>query len=91
LKEAGIPCDQMTGTYAQYRRPYVATGLAHAPGATPFPVGPEWPRRGYRVEDFPSTEALIHRFVCIPVGMGHTDDDVAYIAGVVRRAHAELC
>src|SRR5688500_15741555 len=36
LKEAGIPCDQMTGTYAQYRRPYVASGLAHAPAATPF-------------------------------------------------------
>jgi 8-amino-3,8-dideoxy-alpha-D-manno-octulosonate transaminase len=90
LKDAGIPCDQMTGTYAQYRRPYVASGLAHAPGATPFPVGPQWPEAGYRVESFPRTEDLIHRFVVIPVGMAHTDDDIDYIAATVRRIHDEL-
>lgn len=90
LKAANIPCDQMTGTYAQYRRPYVATGLAHAAGATPFPVGDRWPAAGYRAEDFPRTEDLIHRFVVIPVGVTHTDDDIDYIAAVIRRAHREL-
>jgi 8-amino-3,8-dideoxy-alpha-D-manno-octulosonate transaminase len=90
LAAAGVPCDQMTGTYAQYRRAYVATGLAHAPGATPFTVGPNWPERGYRVEDFPQTEDIIHRFVVIPVGVTHTDEDMDYIAVVIRRIHAEL-
>jgi 8-amino-3,8-dideoxy-alpha-D-manno-octulosonate transaminase len=90
LKEARIPCDQMTGTYAQYRRPYVASGLAHAPGASPFHVGQGWPERGYRAEDFPRTESLIHRFVVIPVGVWHTSEDMDYIAAVIRRAHAEL-
>ncbi|MES2694876.1 MAG: DegT/DnrJ/EryC1/StrS family aminotransferase [Verrucomicrobiota bacterium] len=91
LKEAGIPCDQMTGTYAQYRRAYVASGLAHAPGATPFAVGADWPTADYRAESFPRTEDLIHRFVVIPVGMSHTDEDMDYIAEVIWRAHAELC
>lgn len=90
LKNAGVPCDQMTGTYAQYRRPYVATGLAHAPGATPFAVGADWPDVSYRAESFPRTEDLIHRFVVIPVGMTHTEEDIDYIAGVIQRAHREL-
>jgi 8-amino-3,8-dideoxy-alpha-D-manno-octulosonate transaminase len=90
LKEAGIPCDQMTGTYAQYRRPYVATGLAHAPGATPFAVHGDWPAPGYRAEDFPRTEGLIHRFVVIPVGVTHTEEDVDHIAAVIRQIHADL-
>lgn len=90
LRAAQVPCDQMTGTYAQYRRPYVASGLAHAPGATPFAVGPGWPAPGYRAEDFPRTEDLIHRFIVIPVGMAHTEADMDYIADVLRRAHDEL-
>lgn len=90
LNDAQIPCQQMTGTYAQYRRPYVETGLAHAPGATPFHPGATWPEAGYRAEDFPRTENLIHRFVVIPVGMAHTEADMDYIADVIHRAHAEL-
>lgn len=91
LKEAGIPCNQMTGTYAQYRRAYVASGLAHAPGATPFAVGAGWPEPGYRAESFPRTEDLIHRFVVIPVGIAHTEADMDYIAAVIRQAHGEFC
>jgi len=90
LQEAGVPCDQMTGTYAQYRRAYVATGLAHAPGASPFAVGPTWPEAAYRVESFPRTEDLIHRFVVIPVGMRHSEEDMDYIAAVLRWIHARL-
>ena len=90
LRAAGIPCDQMTGTYAQYRRPYVATGLAHAPTASPFDLGAGWPAAGYRAEDFPRTENLIHRFVTIPVGLAHSEEDIDYIAAVIRRIHTEL-
>lgn len=90
LLEAGIPCQQMTGTYAQYRRAYVETGLAHAPGATPFPVGPKWPSSAYRAESFPRTEDLIHRFVVIPVGVTHNEADIDYIAAVLRWSHAAL-
>jgi dTDP-4-amino-4,6-dideoxygalactose transaminase len=90
LKAAGIPCEQMTGTYAQYRRPYVATGLAHAPQASPFAPGPDWPAPGYRVEDFPWTEDLIQRFVTIPVGMNYTIGHIDRIVAAVRRLHAEF-
>ncbi len=90
LQTARIPCDQMTGTYAQYRRAYVETGLAHAPGASPFRPGPDWPPASYRAESFPRTEDLIHRFVVIPVGIAHTDEDIDYIAAVLRQAHREL-
>jgi dTDP-4-amino-4,6-dideoxygalactose transaminase len=90
LQEAGIPCQQMTGTYAQYRRPYVETGLAHSPGATPFPVGANWPTAAYRVESFPRTEDLIHRFVVIPVGVTHNEADIDYIAAVLQWSHRAL-
>jgi dTDP-4-amino-4,6-dideoxygalactose transaminase len=90
LKSAGIPCDQMTGTYAQYRRPYVASGLAHAAAATPFNLKEPWPAIGYRAEDFLRTEDLIHRFVVIPVGLWHTEDDIDYIANVIRHVHDTL-
>ena len=88
LAQAGVPCEPMTGTYAQYRRPYIETGLAHAPGAAWRPAGPV--PAGYRAEDFPRTEKLIHRFVVIPVGMKHTLEDIDYIGAAVRRIHAEL-
>lgn len=91
LKQAGIPCDQMTGTYAQYRRAYVTSGLAHAPGATPFATSAGWPTAEYRAQSFPRTEDLIHRFVVIPVGVTHTEEDMDYIADVIHAAHADLC
>ncbi|MBI5382824.1 MAG: DegT/DnrJ/EryC1/StrS family aminotransferase [Opitutae bacterium] len=90
LIEAKIPCTQMTGTYAQYRREYVVTGLAHAPSATPFPVGPGWPAKGYRQEDFPVTEDLAPRFVVLPIGMNFTEADADRIAAAVVQIHREL-
>lgn len=90
LKDAGVPCDQMTGTYAQYRRPYVTTGLSHAPAASPFAVGPGWPEPAYRAESFPRTEDLIHRFVVIPVGVTHTAEDIDYIGSEIRRIHGDV-
>lgn len=90
LQAAAIPCQQMTGTYAQYRRAYVATGLAHAPGASPFHPGAGWPEAAYRAESFPRTEDLIHRFVVIPVGITHTEAHIDYIAATIRHLHGEL-
>jgi 8-amino-3,8-dideoxy-alpha-D-manno-octulosonate transaminase len=90
LIAAQIPCEQMTGTYAQYNREYVQSGLAHAPAASPFNADAPWPGWGYRAEDFPRTENLVHRFVVIPVGMQHTFDDIDYIIHVVRTLHTRL-
>ena len=90
LEAAGIPCQPMTGTYAQYRRPYVISGLAHAPGATPFAIGAGWPARGYRAEDFPRTEGLVTRLVAIPVGANYRVGDADRVAAAIRRIHAEL-
>jgi hypothetical protein len=80
----------MTGTYAQYRRLYVISGLAHAPGATPFSVGAGWPVKGYRAEDFPQTEDLIHRFIAIPVGVNYKATEADYVGAEIRRIHGEL-
>jgi 8-amino-3,8-dideoxy-alpha-D-manno-octulosonate transaminase len=87
LLKARIPCQQMTGTYAQYRRPYVISGLAHAPKASPFPVGTGWPAQRYRAEAFPRTEDLIHRFIAIPIGVNYTVEDAEYIGAAIRQAH----
>jgi 8-amino-3,8-dideoxy-alpha-D-manno-octulosonate transaminase len=85
LQQAGIPCQQMTGTYAQYRRSYVLTGRSHAPAASPFPAGSDWPSQGYRAQDFPRTEDLIHRFIAIPVGVNYTEGDADHIGATIRR------
>jgi 8-amino-3,8-dideoxy-alpha-D-manno-octulosonate transaminase len=90
LDAYGIPCQPLTGTYAQYRRPYVISGLAHAPGATPFPIGAGWPAKGYRAEDFPKTEDLINRLIAIPVGANYSDKHADQVALGIRRIHAEL-
>lgn len=90
LAAAGVPCEPMTGTYAQYCRPYIGTGLAHARGADWRPAGTNDAMFGYRAEDFPNTESLIHRFVVIPVGMKHTVEDMDYIGEAVRRITREL-
>lgn len=90
LHARNVNCQQLTGTYCHYARPYCQTGHAHAPAASPFaPLGP-WPAPGYRQEDFPQTEALIHRFVALPLGALYTLDDADYIGETVRSVHAEL-
>jgi dTDP-4-amino-4,6-dideoxygalactose transaminase len=90
LQKARIPCQQMTGTYAQYRRPYVISGLAHAPKASPFPVSAGWPAQGYRAEDFPRTEDLIHRFIAIPIGVNYTVEDADKIGATVCQIHQHI-
>jgi dTDP-4-amino-4,6-dideoxygalactose transaminase len=80
----------MTGTYAQYRRPYVISGLAHAPKASPFPAGSGWPAQGYRAEDFPRTEDLSHRFIAIPIGVNYTVEDAEKIGATIRQIHQNI-
>ena len=79
-----------TGTTCHYHREYCRRGLANAPGASPFKRFKKWPAPGYRMRDFPKTEALVHRFVALPLGFLYTDRDADYIAEVVCRIHAEL-
>lgn len=90
LSALNVRCQQMTGTYCHYRRDYCLTGLAHAPAASPFAGMEPWPAKGYRPEDFPRTEAMIHRFVALPLGMAYTEEDAEYIASTVEQVHDRL-
>jgi dTDP-4-amino-4,6-dideoxygalactose transaminase len=90
LADFGISSQQMTGTYCHYRREYCQTGQAHSSKASPFSDFAEWPAQGYRVEDFPRTESIIHRFVAIPVGVTYSEEDASYIAAALRGIHDQL-
>jgi 8-amino-3,8-dideoxy-alpha-D-manno-octulosonate transaminase len=91
LNELNVNCQQTTGTYCHYAQEFCRQRLAHAPGASPFSRFTEWPAQGYRVEDFPRTESLIHRFIALPLGVLYTKEDADYISEAVRSAHHELC
>jgi 8-amino-3,8-dideoxy-alpha-D-manno-octulosonate transaminase len=90
LNDWNVNCQQTTGTYCHYRQEHCRQRQAHAPGASPFAKFKEWPARGYRVEDFPQTEALIQRFIALPLSVCYTEEDADYIGEAVRHAHAEL-
>jgi len=91
LDARNVNCGQRTGTYPQYGRDYVKTGLAHAPGASPFRDFPIWPAEGYRAVDFPRTEDLTKRFIALPLGWLYTTADADYIADNVIAVHREVC
>ena len=91
LDARNVNCGQRTGTYPQYGRDYVKTGLAHAPGASPFRDFPIWPAEGYRAVDFPRTEDLTKRFIALPLGWLYTTADADYIADSVIAVHREVC
>ncbi|HWB60105.1 MAG TPA: DegT/DnrJ/EryC1/StrS family aminotransferase [Chthoniobacteraceae bacterium] len=84
LDALNVNCRKTTGSYCHYAREYCTTGLAHAPGASPFQDFKEWPAPGYRKQDFPKTESIVHRVVALPVGSTYTDEDADYIANAVR-------
>jgi 8-amino-3,8-dideoxy-alpha-D-manno-octulosonate transaminase len=90
LDALNVNSNRVTGTYCHYAREYCRTGHAHAPAASPFAGTEPWPAPGYRAEDFPRTEAIIHRFVALPLGATYTPDDADYIGDAVRHVHAEL-
>ena len=91
LDARNVNCGQRTGTYPQYGRDYVKTGLAHAPAASPFHDLKPWPAQGYRAEDFPRTEDLTKRFVALPIGWLYTVADADYIADSFIAVHREVC
>ena len=91
LDALNVWCQQRTGTYPQYRREYVQTGLAANPALSPFRGISPWPAPGYRAEDFPRTEDLTARFVALPLGWKFTADDADYIAASVEAVHGEIC
>jgi dTDP-4-amino-4,6-dideoxygalactose transaminase len=90
LDALNVNCGQRTGTYPQYNRDYVKTGLAYAPSASPFRGIKDWPIPGYRAEDFPRTEDLTKRFIALPLGWLYTIDDADYIADSVLAVHREV-
>lgn len=90
LKEKNVNCTKTTGTYCQYTRGYCVNRLAFSPAASPFRDFQEWPAPGYRACDFPRTESLAHRFVCLPLGVLYTSDDADYIAEAVEETYDEM-
>lgn len=90
LDARNVNCGQRTGTYPQYNRDYVKSGLAHTPSASPFREFKEWPAPGYRAEDFPVTEALTKRFIALAIGWLYTAEDADYIADSIVAVHAEI-
>ena len=81
----------MTGTYPHYAQGYCTGARAHATSASPFAGITPWPAPGYRKEDFPRTEDLIHRHIALPLGVLYTAADADHIVHTVREIHAELC
>lgn len=90
LNQRNINCNPRTGTYPQYHRDYVKTGLTHHPAASPFRALQPWPAPGYRPEDFPVTEDLIHRMIALPIGWLYTPADIDHMAATLRDLHGEL-
>jgi 8-amino-3,8-dideoxy-alpha-D-manno-octulosonate transaminase len=91
LDARNVWCQQRTGTYPQYRRGYVQSGLAVHRAGSPFQDLKPWPAPGYRAEDFPRTEDLTARFVALPLGWRYTVEDADHIAASVEAVHAEVC
>ncbi len=90
LNARNVNCSRTTGTYCHYAREYCLQRATHSPAASPFRHFSQWPAAGYRAEDFPKTEALIHRFVSLPIGVLYTEEDADYIADCVLDLHQEL-
>ena len=91
LNALNVNCGARTGTYPQYNRDYVKTGLAHHPALSPFRDDKEWPAPGYRAQDFPRTEDLTKRFIALPIGWLYTEADADYIGESVVAVHREVC
>jgi 8-amino-3,8-dideoxy-alpha-D-manno-octulosonate transaminase len=90
LEAMNVNAKKTTFTYCHYAREYCQTGHAHAPSASPFAKFKTWPAPGYRQQDFPKTEAIVHTFLALPIGTKYTDEDADYIAAAVRQVHGEL-
>ena len=90
LHELGVNSAKMTGTYCQYEREYCVNRASHNQNASPFKDFAQWPAKGYRAQDFPVTEDLVHRFVSLPFGVLYTDQDASHIVEMVQKVYFEL-
>lgn len=90
LEAMNVNARKTTFTYCHYAREYCQTGHAHHPAASPFTGMKPWPAKGYRREDFPRTESIIHNFLALPVGVKYTDEDADHIVAAMRQVHREL-
>ncbi|MFZ4696313.1 MAG: DegT/DnrJ/EryC1/StrS family aminotransferase [Verrucomicrobiia bacterium] len=90
LNARNVNCAKMTGTYPHYAQGYCTGARAHAASASPFAGITPWPAPGYRKEDFPRTEDLIHRHIALPLGVLYTTADADHVVCSVREVHAEL-
>jgi dTDP-4-amino-4,6-dideoxygalactose transaminase len=91
LDARNVNCGARTGTYPQYNRDYVKSGLTHHPETSPFRGLKEWPAPGYRAQDFPRTEDLTRRYIALPIGWLYTVEDADYIGEAVATVHREVC
>jgi 8-amino-3,8-dideoxy-alpha-D-manno-octulosonate transaminase len=83
LDKLNVNCRKTTGSYCHYAREYCLTGTAHSASASPFAGLDSWPAIGYRAQDFPETESLIHRVVALPIGSTYTEDDADYVGRAI--------
>jgi 8-amino-3,8-dideoxy-alpha-D-manno-octulosonate transaminase len=90
LESMNVNAKKTTFTYCHYAREYCTSGDAHTHAASPFKQFKTWPAPGYRREDFPRTEAIVHTFLALPLGMKYTEEDADYIAAAVRQVHGEI-
>ncbi|MEA2735452.1 MAG: hypothetical protein QOE14_1903, partial [Humisphaera sp.] len=90
LEAMNVNAKKTTFTYCHYAREYCQTGHAHTPAASPFKDMKPWPAKGYRREDFPKTESIIHNFLALPIGVKYTDEDADYIVAAMKQVHREL-
>ena len=90
LDALNVNCRKTTGSYCHYAREYCTTGLDHAGKAPAFKDFPTWPAKGYRKEDFPKTEGIVHRVVALPIGAMYTEEDAQYIAKAVRHVWSDV-
>jgi 8-amino-3,8-dideoxy-alpha-D-manno-octulosonate transaminase len=88
LTARGVNCLPRTGTYPHYRRDPLVYRLTHHPATNPFHADPPGPLPGYRAEDFPRTEDLIHRLVALPLGARYTHADADHIVSTLHHISA---
>lgn len=89
LNARNVNCGRTTATYCHYANEYCIGAYTYHEQASPFRHFKEWPAPGYRAADFPRTEALIHRFVSLPIGVLYTEADADAIAQSVIAVHSE--
>jgi len=90
LDSRNVHCQQVTGTYCQYRRRYCLERSTSFGQIPQFSGIVEWPAIGYRPQDFPMTERLVADFVAIPVSCYFTPQDADHVAASLNEARCAI-